>query len=92
MFAIGVSLLVVGSHVGGMGDRPAGTTAIAGFFTISGFVMARTILENYSDGARRADPVPLVHSHANAFMAMDRSSRVPLSRPRRDVALPRRME
>jgi peptidoglycan/LPS O-acetylase OafA/YrhL len=52
---LALSLLVVGSHVGGMGDRPAGTTAIAGFFTISGFLMARTILENYSDGARRAD-------------------------------------
>jgi peptidoglycan/LPS O-acetylase OafA/YrhL len=50
-----LSLLVVGSHVGGMGETPAGTTAIAGFFTICGFLMARTILENYSDDARRAD-------------------------------------
>jgi peptidoglycan/LPS O-acetylase OafA/YrhL len=43
-----LSLLVVGSHVGGMGEVPSGATAIAGFFTISGFLMARTIFENYS--------------------------------------------
>ncbi len=42
-----LSLLVVGSHVGGMGGTPAGATAIAGFFTISGFLMARTLDENY---------------------------------------------
>jgi peptidoglycan/LPS O-acetylase OafA/YrhL len=46
-FRLILSLFVVGSHVGGMGDTPAGTTAIAGFFTLSGFLMARTISENY---------------------------------------------
>lgn len=49
-----LSLFVVGSHVGGMGETPAGSAAIAGFFTISGFLMARTILENYNDHTRRA--------------------------------------
>jgi peptidoglycan/LPS O-acetylase OafA/YrhL len=48
-----LSLLVVGSHVGGMGGTPAGSAAIAGFFTISGFLMARTILDNYNDPTRR---------------------------------------
>jgi peptidoglycan/LPS O-acetylase OafA/YrhL len=50
-----LSLLVVGSHVGGMGEVPSGTTAIAGFFTISGFLMARTIFENYSTPGRRLE-------------------------------------
>jgi len=50
-----LSLLVVGSHVGGMGDVPSGATAIAGFFTISGFLMARTLFENYSAEGRRLE-------------------------------------
>ena len=50
-----LSLLVVGSHVGGLGDVPSGATAIAGFFTISGFLMARTIFENYSAAGRRLE-------------------------------------
>jgi len=50
-----LSLLVVGSHVGGMGEVPSGATAIAGFFTISGFLMARTIFENYSTAERRLE-------------------------------------
>ncbi len=41
-------MLVVASHVGGLGSSPAGGTAVAGFFTISGFLMARTISENYA--------------------------------------------
>ena len=47
-----LSLLVVGSHFGGLGE-PAGGTAVASFFAISGFLMARTIRENY-EGARGA--------------------------------------
>ncbi len=43
-----LSLLVVASHFGGMGDTPAGGTAVGSFFAISGFLMARTIEENYS--------------------------------------------
>ena len=50
-----LSLLVVGSHVGGMGDVPSGATAIAGFFTISGFLMARTIFENYGLAGHRVE-------------------------------------
>lgn len=46
-FRLILSLLVVGSHVGGMGDTQAGGTAVACFFAISGFLMARTIAENY---------------------------------------------
>jgi peptidoglycan/LPS O-acetylase OafA/YrhL len=42
-----LSLLVVGSHFGGLGE-PVGGTAVASFFTISGFLMARTIRENYA--------------------------------------------
>jgi peptidoglycan/LPS O-acetylase OafA/YrhL len=42
-----LSLLVVGSHFGNLGE-PIGGTAVASFFTISGFLMARTIRENYS--------------------------------------------
>lgn len=45
---LALSLLVVASHVGGMGDTPAGGTAVASFFAISGFLMARTVQENYS--------------------------------------------
>ena len=47
-FRLALSLLVVASHFGGMGDTPAGGTAVASFFAISGFLMARTIEENYS--------------------------------------------
>jgi peptidoglycan/LPS O-acetylase OafA/YrhL len=49
-----LSLLVVGSHFGGL-DGIAGGTAVAAFFVISGFLMARTITENYASlsGARR---------------------------------------
>jgi peptidoglycan/LPS O-acetylase OafA/YrhL len=47
-FRLVLALMVVASHVGGFGDSPAGGTAVAGFFTISGFLMARTITENYS--------------------------------------------
>ena len=46
-FRLALSLLVVASHLGGMGDSPAGGTAVASFFAISGFLMARTIQENY---------------------------------------------
>jgi peptidoglycan/LPS O-acetylase OafA/YrhL len=42
-----LSLLVVGSHFGNLGE-PIGGTAVASFFTISGFLMARTIRENYA--------------------------------------------
>jgi len=55
MMRLILSLLVVGSHVGGMGGVPSGATAIAGFFTISGFLMARTIFENYSTAGRRVE-------------------------------------
>ena len=41
-----LSLLVVGSHFGKI-DEPVGGTAVAAFFAISGFLMARTIRENY---------------------------------------------
>jgi peptidoglycan/LPS O-acetylase OafA/YrhL len=44
-----LSLLVVGSHFGNLGE-PIGGTAVA-FFTISGFLMARTIRENYAGTA-----------------------------------------
>ena len=49
-----LSLLVVGSHFGNLGE-PIGGTAVASFFTISGFLMARTIRENYAgaSGVRR---------------------------------------
>jgi peptidoglycan/LPS O-acetylase OafA/YrhL len=47
-FRLALSLLVVASHLGGMGDTPAGGTAVAAFFAISGFLMARTIEDNYS--------------------------------------------
>lgn len=50
---LALALLVVGTHVGGMGHTPAGTTAIAGFFTISGYLMARTIADNYRGAAGR---------------------------------------
>ena len=46
-FRLILSLLVVGSHVGSLGYAPSGGTAIAGFFTLSGFLMARTITANY---------------------------------------------
>jgi peptidoglycan/LPS O-acetylase OafA/YrhL len=45
-----LSLLVVGSHFGNLGE-PIGGTAVASFFTISGFLMARTIRENYAGAA-----------------------------------------
>ena len=61
-----LSLLVVGSHVGGMGDVPSGATAIAGFFTISGFLMARTIFENYSTAGRRLEGA--VRFYTNRFV------------------------
>ncbi len=47
-FRLALSLLVVASHFGGLGDTPAGGTAVASFFAISGFLMARTIEDNYS--------------------------------------------
>lgn len=49
-----LGLLVVGSHFGGLAE-PAGGTAVSAFFAISGFLMARTIHENYPGfaGARR---------------------------------------
>jgi peptidoglycan/LPS O-acetylase OafA/YrhL len=51
---LALSLLVVGSHVGGLGDTPAGGAAVGGFFVLSGFLMARTIVENYpGSGAPR---------------------------------------
>lgn len=61
-----LSLLVVGSHVGGMGSVPSGATAIAGFFTISGFLMARTIFENYSTAGRRLEGA--TRFYANRFV------------------------
>src|SRR5690349_6290730 len=61
-----LSLLVVGSHVGGMGGVPSGATAIAGFFTISGFLMARTILENYGASDRRVEGA--VRFYTNRFV------------------------
>jgi peptidoglycan/LPS O-acetylase OafA/YrhL len=42
-----LSLMVVGSHFGNLGE-PIGGTAVSSFFTISGFLMARTIRENYA--------------------------------------------
>ena len=48
VFRLVLSLMVVASHVGGMGDSPAGGSAVAAFFTISGFLMARTVSENYA--------------------------------------------
>ena len=42
-----LSLLVVGSHFANF-DGIAGGTAIVAFFVISGFLMARTITENYA--------------------------------------------
>jgi peptidoglycan/LPS O-acetylase OafA/YrhL len=54
VFRLVLSLMVVASHVGGMGDSPAGGSAVAAFFTISGFLMARTVSENYAGhGAAR---------------------------------------
>ena len=47
VFRLILSLLVVGSHVGGLGSAPSGGTAVACFYVISGFLMARTISENY---------------------------------------------
>jgi peptidoglycan/LPS O-acetylase OafA/YrhL len=44
---LALSMLVVGSHVGGLGDTPAGGAAVGGFFVLSGFLMAKTIVENY---------------------------------------------
>ncbi|MGE3274391.1 MAG: acyltransferase family protein [Vicinamibacterales bacterium] len=41
------ALLVVGSHVGGLGDTAAGGAGIGGFFVLSGFLMARAIGEHY---------------------------------------------
>jgi len=43
-----LAMLVVGSHVGGLGATLAGSVGICGFFAISGFLMARTIAANYS--------------------------------------------
>ena len=50
-FRLILSLLVVGSHVGALGYAPAGGAGIMGFFTLSGFLMARTISENYAGGS-----------------------------------------
>lgn len=78
MFRLALALLVTGSHIGGMGNTPAGTVGIAGFFTISGFLMAHTIGRNYADGgawrfyANRAVRIvpPLVAISAVTWLAL----------------------